>query len=153
MSFGPLVAHAIRQAATRHGLDVNVLAAQVHHESGGDPTAVRFEPGWRYFHPFRSPFCSEATERNLQACSWGLMQLMGTVLREQGYREPFLAAIVPDLAQQMEHGASRMRRLLTKLDISDALSAYNAGTPTPLNRSNYVEPILRLAEKYRKEGF
>ena len=153
MSFGPLVTFAIRQAAMRHGLDVNVLAAQVHHESGGNPTACRFEPGWHYFKPFRAAGCSEATERNLQACSWGLMQLMGTVLREQGYREPFLSAIVPDLAAQMEHGASRMRRLLTKLDISDALSAYNAGTPTPLNRTNYVEPILRLAEKYRKEGF
>jgi len=136
-----------------HGLPAGVLDAVIQHESGGDPNAFRFEPDFyaRYIRGVGQSLlggswplaASDETERMGRGTSWGLMQVMGQVAREQGFDLPFFPALcsVPGLG--VEFGA---RQLAAKLraygNLPDALSAYNAGQPTLFNRSSYVEPIL-----------
>ena len=170
------IAAAVVTAATRHGLDACVLAALVMQESAGDPLAIRFEPHYRWlwdvysWEPFRRLTAEEAglshppadfrgvtgasapTEWAAQRTSWGLCQVMGAVAREHGFRGRFLSALLePELGA--EYGAIHLAKMLRKWDLPEALSAYNAGSPTEANDATYVRPILRRAEAFRREGF
>lgn len=119
----------IVEAAARHGLNVHIVRAIVSVESSGNPLAMKFEPAWRHFLEYRNPAASQATERNQQATSWGLMQVMGTVAREHGFLGPFLSALC-DPETGLDYGcrflAKQMRRYPGKT--WHAVSAYNAGT-------------------------
>jgi hypothetical protein len=170
------VASVVALAAQRHGLDPCVLAALVLRESSGDPRAIRHEPHYRWLwdawegkpfrrvsaeeasrsrppEDFRGPTgASDATEWAAQRTSWGLCQVMGAVARERGYSGTFLSALCePELGA--EYGARHLSTLLRRWDLSDALSAYNAGAPTEANDATYVRAILRQAEVFRREGF
>lgn len=85
----------LKRSAEAFNFDPLLLAAIALQESSGNPTAFRYEPAFysRYikrYHardlrghwPERS---SEAKEKTLRACSFGLMQVMGQVARELGF--------------------------------------------------------------------
>jgi soluble lytic murein transglycosylase-like protein len=170
------VAAAVVTAANRHGLDPCVLAAVVWKESSGDPNAIRHEPHYRWLwdvwegkpfrrvtpdeaaqsrapEDFRGPTgASDATEWAAQRTSWGLCQVMGAVARERGYKGTFLSALC-DADLGAEYGARHLALLLRRWELADALSAYNAGSPTATNEPTYVRPVLKMAETYRREGF
>ena len=167
----PLVA-----AANRHGLDPCVLAALVMQESGSKRRAVRYEPAYRWVWDCRDtkPFRRLTAEEYLsdeppadffgpagavsqdewcgQRTSWGLCQVMGATARELGFDGPSFYALW-DIHRNLELGARFLERLSRKWDISDAISAYNAGTPTEKNEASYVRPVLKMAETFRREGF
>jgi len=137
---------------TAYGLPAGVLDAIIMQESAGDPSACRYEPGFfdRYINgvnasllggvwPLRS---SDSTERIGRATSWGLMQIMGQTARELGFEAPFFPLLCSQAGLGVDYGARHLKALLGRYGLEDALSAYNAGVPTTLNRASYVAPIL-----------
>ncbi len=128
----------IAQAAARHELPPELVAAMVRVESGGDPWAIRYEQGFyrRYIAerglPHFSP-CSQETEDRTRAMSFGLLQLMGQVARELGCDLPFLAQLC-DPATGLEWSCrylTRLRRSLRKTHGTTSwecvCAAYNGG--------------------------
>ena len=135
----------ITQAAGKYGLPVWLVSAIVATESGGDPWAVRFEPRFRsaYVPQQCQTFgvCSHETERTLRACSFGLMQLMGQVAREYGYRAPFLTALCAP-ATGLEYGCRHLARQRDRFFADHGwpgvAAAYNAGSPRKADDGQFV---------------
>jgi hypothetical protein len=156
LTFAPDVAALVSAAAKRYAIDEFVLAAQVLHESGGDPLAARYEVGYRWLWPSAQfikpiPPCSLDTERVFQMTSWGLLQVMGAVARERGFRGTFLSGLAADPALALDLGAKHLAAALGRYgNVRDALSAYNAGHPTPNNFGTYVDPIMERADALRE---
>lgn len=107
-------------------------------ESSGNPWAVRFEPNWKYFYkieqvPVKTSF---ETERNLQSCSWGLCQIMGSVARELGYLEELPKLCREDI--NIIYGTKKLKSLMNKYDKpNDIIAAYNAGIPKFMSNGKY----------------
>ncbi len=128
----------IAETSQRHELPPELVAALVQVESGGDPWAVRYEPGFyrRYIEGKEwSAFgvCSQETEHQARAMSFGLLQIMGEVARELGCKLPFLSQLC-DPATGLEWGCRYLARLRQGLDRThgDAswecvCAAYNGG--------------------------
>src|SRR5688572_9407095 len=99
----------IQSAAEEHALDPELLEAQVFVESGDNAHAWNPEPAYRYLwdvrqgRPFRpltpaerqsevppADFPTLAGDRDqewwAQQASWGLLQVLGAVAREDGFR-------------------------------------------------------------------
>ena len=117
--FSPVL---IQSAAARHALPELLVIAVVEVESAGNSWAWNPEPRYRYLwdvkrgRPFRplteaeraseippDDFSCIAGDRDQewwgQQASWGLMQVMGAVAREHGFRGPYLTELsVPELS-------------------------------------------------------
>lgn len=140
-------------AAQKHVLDFWTLVAQVEKESSGNPEAKRLEEHYRWFYPPGSTPTGDEFE--FQRTSWGLLQIMGATARELGYRAPAMpwpaSPLKNDPATALDLGCGYLTRMLRRWgNIHAALSAYNAGHPTPDNYGNYVEPILERAEALKE---
>lgn len=162
-------------SANRHGIPPSVLAALVFKESSWNTEAVRREPTYRWVwdtpnrRAFRRLAATEAAnalppadfkapdgitafyEWTSQRTSWGLCQVMGAVARELGF-DGLVFADLFDTDRNLELGARLLGRLMRRYEIEDALSAYNAGTPTQANERTYVRPIMRWAAGYKAVG-
>lgn len=101
-------------------------------ESALNPHTVRFEPGWTYQYRV-SEFAknlkiTRETEKTLQMFSWGLMQIMGTVAREEGFDK--LLTELTNPSYNIIIGCRKvesLQRIHEKLE--DIISAYNQGWP------------------------
>jgi len=127
------VIEAIRSAAEREGVDPRLATAIALVESGGDPLAIRFEPNWKYFYQpeilAHRNRITQDTERVLQSCSYGALQVIGAVVREQGFQGTLMElAYRPELA--IHHGVKKLKSCLERFgSVPSAIAAYNAGTP------------------------
>lgn len=156
MKFSPEIEAAVAHGWQAYDLDPELVRAVVAVESCGNPYAVRYEPGYRYlFDPprVRPGGCSVDTETVLQKTSWGLMQVMGAVLRERGY-QGWLTAILSDPIAQVEYGCRHLKSLINRWGIPGGIAAYNAGHPRRDAAGNfvnadYVEKVM--AEKGKSE--
>src|SRR5579871_3408235 len=76
-----------RQKAGEHGLDPALVCAVIEQESAFDTMALRMEPGFerRYIKNLHLG----PSESVLRATSFGLMQVMGEVARENGFKGDF----------------------------------------------------------------
>jgi soluble lytic murein transglycosylase-like protein len=129
----------------------NLLAAIVQKESSGNALATRFEPAYSYFWDAKTCAkklnCSVETELNMQACSYGLTQIMGAVCREYGFTGWF--GELYNVDTNLLYGGRHLRKFLAKYPagITDAISSYNQGSPRKdakgkyLNQS-YVDDVL-----------
>jgi len=74
-----------RKTATVHSLDPSLVCAVVEQESAWNPCAIRYEPA--FFSKFVASLYTNnkiaATEAYARGFSWGLMQVMGQVGREE----------------------------------------------------------------------
>jgi Transglycosylase SLT domain len=145
----PAILELVGIAAQKHALDYWTLVAQVEKESSGNPEAKRLESGYRWFYPSGSTPTGD--EMEFQRTSWGLLQIMGATARELGYTEPATpwpsSPLKSDPAAALDLGCRYLVNQLRRYgNISDALSAYNAGHATPDNCLAYVKPILARAE-------
>ena len=79
-----------RRTAAQHGLDEALVCAVAEQESGWNPWAIRYEPGFfdRYV-PKNLP----VTEAHSRAFSWGVMQVMGQVARENSFTGKYLSEL------------------------------------------------------------
>lgn len=75
----------IDRTALTYGLDVGLLTAQIEIESGFNPFAFRFEPGFwlKYLH--NNPDAKGYAYGPLAACSYGLLQILLETALEIGY--------------------------------------------------------------------
>jgi soluble lytic murein transglycosylase-like protein len=119
----PELTTLIKDAATREGLQPNLVRAVIQKESAARPCAI-------------SPKGAQ-----------GLMQLMPATADQFNVADPF------DPKQNIDAGAKLLKQLLTKYagDLSLALGAYNAGigsvekeggVPQNAETQNYVSEIL-----------
>ena len=129
----PHLDSVIRPAASKYGLDPNLVAAVIWAESSGDPNAV--------------------SKKGAQ----GLMQLMPKTARELGVKN------VLDPGQNVEGGSHYLRLMLDEHDgdLSLALAAYNAGpgavrkyggVPPYRETRDYVGKVMRVYERAREAG-
>ena len=117
------LAKIVRAAAENQGIDPRYFAAIVWQESGGYPFANRYEPGFyaKYIDGksrellggYWSRKISETTERKDRTTSFGLIQIMGQVARENGVKCESLTELVKPMFN-LEIGAKHFRKLLNR---------------------------------------
>lgn len=130
----------IEQQASTFDISPTLVAATIMTESTGIPKAARLEPGWPfYFKPKEMAFSlgiTEETEKSFQRHSWGLMQVMGEVARELGFR-----GFLPDLCEAdvgILYGCKKIAQLSRKYQIQDdVIAGYNWGTPEKTPDGSY----------------
>lgn len=145
----------VQVIAPKYGLDPALVAAVIKVESNGDRFAHRYESAYEYLWNVRSnsPYRVRNADRTRdnapddfpgpvyggtsdtewvdQQASWGLMQVMGAVAREQG-----LTGFLTNLTDPMvgiNHGckllARRRDRYLKSDGWAGVLASYNGGAP------------------------
>jgi len=161
----------IENAAKLYELDPDLVEGLVQVESGGDQTAWNPEGQYRYFwnvatgKPFR-----KVTEKEIsneyppddfpclkgdpdqewwgQQASWGLMQVMGAVARERGYKAPYLGGLLNDVDAALDVGCKHLGLLLKLVrgDVARALAVYNGGMrgneKRPLRNQKYADRVM-----------
>jgi soluble lytic murein transglycosylase-like protein len=144
---GELVALA-HDAANAQSLWPELVCAIVEQESAWDRWAFRYEPGFyaRYVQPqlARGAITDEG-EARARAFSWGLMQVMGQVAREQGFAGGSLAALC-DPTTCLAVGC---RILVAKIaaaegNVTRALLLWNGGA-----NPDYAAEVLARVPHYR----
>lgn len=151
-------------AANRAGIDPALVCALCAVESNWNPLAMRYEPRFydRYVAPIsekslrsRNPWMAAGglptldTERRLLSFSYGLMQVMGQTARENGFDGQWLGALLIP-SENLEIGCRYLSRKLTAWsEVDDAISAYNAGSPTGRN-AEYVGRVLSWRDAYQE---
>lgn len=154
----------IEATASRYRLPTGLVAAIVETESHGNPWSIRYEPAFyrRYIAPLtevaRTPPCSEDTERQARATSWGLMQVMGQVAREMGCKNAFLSELCqPEIG--LEFGCKKLASLV-KQDYAahgwdGVIAAYNAGSARKLSSGEWVNQdyVDKVNRAWKEEGW
>jgi soluble lytic murein transglycosylase-like protein len=132
-----------RTIASAHGLDPALVCAVVEQESEWDACAIRYEPGFRarYVAPLELP----PTEEIARSISWGLMQVMGQVAREQGFQCPFLSALC-DPSAGLTFGCIVLAAKLAAAsgDVSRGLTLWNGG-----GNPDYAAQVLARVPRYK----
>lgn len=133
---------------TNLSVSEDILLAFIEIESAYNTYAARYEPEWTYFTKIEGyaaiSMVTALTERMLQATSLGVMQVMGSVARELGFKDNLLHLTQPELG--IYYGALKLRALMKKYsDLSDVISAYNQGVPLKENgkykNQTYVDMV------------
>lgn len=148
----------IEKVAKEQGIDPKLLLAICTVESSLNPFAIRYEPAWSYYY-FVNEHASrlgitQTTERVLQACSYGLAQIMGSVARSYGYSEN-LTKMFSGPEIPLRYSAMHLKNFITKYGSEvDAISAYNQGSPrkTPgglYQNQRYVDKVSQELTKLR----
>lgn len=131
----------IKNLAGFNGVDPDLAIAIAEVESAFDEMACRFEVNWKYLVNVegfaKSSRISQDTERILQMCSFGMMQVMGSVARELGWKVNLLELTKPELG--VKFGCLKIKELMRKYSNQDDLvAAYNAGSPRKTDKGKYV---------------
>lgn len=148
---------AARLAAAEFNLPEALVIAIVEVESGYEPDAwnpeQRYSWFWNYVlnAPFRRITAAESLSEYPpkdfpapagvdtdaewwgQQASWGLMQVMGAVARERGYRGKFFTSLCSDWNLGLRIGCHHLSVLRNRYfgagQWFDVIAAYNAGSP------------------------
>jgi len=146
------IKNVIRTNAEKYGINPLVVEAMIHVESAGHAYATRYESRWRWFLTTRkfsrSILSSDKTERVHQATSWGLMQVMGTVARELGFKGRMPELCKPDIG--VKYGVMKLAsQLKRQKNLKDALSAYNSGRPANKSKAGrlYAEKVMNRTDE------
>ena len=141
----------IASKAADFNLDPLLVASIIWQESKGQIYATRFEPKYKWLYEvdkFTHYLNSRATEVALQSCSYGLMQIMGAVVRELGYTDYLAKIYRPDI--NIYYGCMYLDKLRKRWpDRRDFVAAYNGGSPRKINGKleddlqDYVDSVLK----------
>lgn len=149
----------IKKVSATVGVDPVLLQAIATVESSLIPEAVKYEPLYRWHHEPMTwalkvrqsvPGYSEDTERALQSFSFGLVQVMGAVMREQGF-SGHLQTVLGNPEICLEYGARHLKKFLTRYkgNVNDAICAYNRGSVKKLPSGEYANQ--KYVDKVRSE--
>ena len=132
-----------RTFAGRHSVDQALMCAIIEQESDWNQWAYRFEPAFK--KRYVDSLNLQITEAIGRSTSWGLMQVLGQVAREEGF-----TGELPSLCEPMnglEYGCKKLTRCLGQSagDWTGALLRYNGG-----NNEAYPELVLSKVEKYKE---
>ena len=157
MNIKELINH-IRQTAGSLGIDADLAVAISAQESNFDHSSCRYEPDWVYFFQVdkfaRRLNVTAQTERQLQAFSWGCMQVMGSVARELGYEDDLPLLMQPELGTL--YGCKKLSQLMQKYKTkNDVISSYNQGSPRKnvqgqYVNQNYVDSVRKRLDNLNK---
>lgn len=108
-------------------LDPVLVCAIIEQESGFDPWAIRYEPAFytKYVEPLKGLSVTEAHGR---AFSWGLMQCMGQVAREVGYKGQFAQLCSPETGITIGCTVFDGKMRAARGDVHQALLYWNGGS-------------------------
>ena len=125
--------------ADEYGLDCALVCAVCHHESENwNQWAVRYEPAFytRYIESMKN---LTQTEKTMRATSFGLMQVMGQVAREQGFDAKYLTELL-DPSKAITQGCKRLKKALDRENgnVPAALLNYNGG-----GNANYPDLVMK----------
>jgi soluble lytic murein transglycosylase-like protein len=144
----------IENIANKYSLDSDLVEAIVMQESSGDTNAVRVE--FAFYEKYTKPMRLSDTEEICRGMSWGLMQIMGQVAREQGFTDKYFTVLCyPEIGLQFgcRYLLSRMKKYPI---LTDAIAAYNSGTVVRkvnggyLNQK-YVDGVLSYLKQIKEE--
>lgn len=132
-----------KEIATEGGLNPALVCAVCERESSWLPSATRYEPAFEKWLRTRLRGFTDLEYKN-RSTSWGLMQVMGEVAREQGFTEEFSKLLDPETA--LRQGVRHLKHYLdvAKGDVTAALQHYNGG-----GNPHYAESVLALKPKYQ----
>ncbi len=134
------------KAAAAHSLNPALVCAVIEQESGWNPWAMRYEPAFftRYVAPLYTNNKISASEAYARGFSWGLMQVMGQVARENGFDAPFLSVLC-DPEQGIAVGCRVLVRKLAAAggDVTRGLLAWNGG-----GNPSYAAEVLARVPKF-----
>lgn len=148
---------AIKKYSDKYNIPQNLIEAIIEVESGYDTDAIRFEKNFRWFEePFSDYHFHKETEQASQQISWGLMQIMGSVARQHGFKGNYLTELLkPEVG--IKYGCKHLQSYYKRYDNwEDAISSYNQGSPRKDNDGNYknqryVDKVLSLMKNKTKE--
>ena len=135
----------IMAMAWQANLQPALVLAVVEQESNFQPWAIRYEDGFyrRYIQPLilKGEVKSD-TEARARATSWGVMQVMGQVAREIGFKGKYLSELC-DPPIGIYFGCRHLSHKLTLStgDIKRTLLSYNGGA----NQKYPDEVIAKMA--------
>ena len=151
MTLKPDITAAIQEAALAAGLPISIVRGVVCTESSGNPEATRWEPGF-YDNYIKGKFPDDDYhDEHGRAVSWGLMQIMGQVARERGFRGKFNELLQPEVG--LYWGCRQLNvlhaRYFKKHGWAGVIAAYNAGSPRKVGgkfaNQGYVDKVLKYA--------
>jgi len=140
----PAIVAIVEQAARMEQVDMNLAKAIVTVESSWDPKVARVEKAWKYFY-FENEFAEKMnitleTEKAFQSMSIGLMQIMGGVARELGFKDNLSVLFRPEV--NAEYGCKKLKQLSKKYpDEADVISSYNQGSPRKTEGGMYKNMV------------
>lgn len=140
-------------AARRYDLDPDFVEGFCRQESSCDPWAARYEPA--FYDRYIKPLKVGETEGRLRATSFGLMQVMGQVARELGFKDKWLTALC-DPAIALDYGCRHLKNKLLKYGLKGGIAAYNSGSPRvrkdgKYENQSYVDGILKHVAMIQNE--
>lgn len=135
----------IMAAANFYGLPIDLITAQVLHESAGKADAFRYEPAFFDYYIKDKPTVQGFKYGPLAACSYGLMQIVLQVALEDGFDGNPWDLFVPRIG--LGFGCKHLRKLWDRLGgtpdtYRTALARYN-GTGEAATR--YADAIYASA--------
>lgn len=144
-----LLTDLIRQHPDRGTLPVEAVKAFCFVESAFNEWAYRYEPGYRWL--VGDAHTLTPSERIGQQISWGLMQVMGGVAREYGFKGYFTALCDPTVG--LRYGMLHLRKFWNKYqNWPDVIASYNAGHPVRTDgkyaNQGYVDKVLKAWNRY-----
>jgi soluble lytic murein transglycosylase-like protein len=132
----------VKGLATKFGVEPALTCAVIEQESSWRPDVTRYEPAFftRYIEPMHLP----AAEGIGRATSFGLMQIMGEVAREQGFEGDFTQLFTPEIgvSQGLIHLSHFLR--LEAGDVTKALLRWNGGSAP-----SYPAEVVARIPKYQ----
>jgi len=136
----PEIKKIATEKAEEFGIDPALVQAFIMVESSGNPLATRYEANFykRYIAPMLHENAITLEEATGRATSWGLIQVMGQVAREKGFKEPFETLLIPE--EGLHWGLKHLKRFIKKYpdNLDDAIVSYNAGSPRRKENGEYV---------------
>jgi len=150
----------ITTTAQKFKIDPELVSAFCSAESAYNPLAVRFEPAYHYLVApalwAKKVSISADTEMTFQKCSWGMMQVMGGVARDLGYKETLVGLTVADIG--LMYGCMKLKKCMDKYpaNLIFAIASYNAGSPRfntngDLVNKAYVDKVLSKYNDLKKK--
>jgi soluble lytic murein transglycosylase-like protein len=112
-----------KTTAVTHGLDPALVCAVVEQESNWNPWAVRAEP--RFLARYVAPLKLSDTESWTRSQSFGLMQIMGEVARELGFKEPYLTELC-DPVHGLEFGCRKLKQCVQRANLAATADGFDA---------------------------
>lgn len=147
MNLKPEITAAIQEAALAAGLPISIVRGIVCQESSGNPGATRFEPEFRKQYCPTAEYGQEADDRST---SWGLMQIMGQVARERGFKGKFSELLQPEVG--LYWGCRQLNvlkaRYFKKHGWAGVIAAYNQGNARKIGNHFANQPYVNKVLKY-----
>jgi len=144
MTPDPVLVTMVKVDAATAGLDPALVCAVIEQESSWEPMSWRYEPAFyqKYIVPMG---LHDQVEAFMRSTSWGLMQVMGEVAREQHFSNALLSDLC-DPKLGVEQGLQHLKRMIAISppgDIHTALQHWNGG-----GNPNYAAEVMARMSKY-----